>query len=200
MREITLKTSVRHLARELPGILAPLVVTVVAAVLLLRVLNLVPDYWQRLIAGPPPALPVLSERLEFPSLEAAERELRVRIATPSYFPSTLIWPPASIRGQREPARVASLLFLSSDGQQALQVRELFSPGEELPFPIPEPMEVLERRDVPVNGAAGRLLIGRGQGGGQVNQLRWHANGVHLVVTTIYSPEELLRISESIHPE
>ncbi len=200
MAQIGLKSRIAHFARGLPGIIVPIVVTVAAAALLLRLLNAVPDYWQRLVYGPPPARPVLDERLEFSSLQAAERELRVKIAIPGYFPSSLIWPPASIRGQQEPAKVASLLFLSSDGRQALQIREIFSPGEKLPFPIPEPMELLERREVAVNGEAGELLIGRGQGGGPVNQLRWHTDGVHLVATTIYPPEELLRISASIHPE
>ena len=62
------------------------------------------------------------------------------------------------------------------------------------------MEVVERKEVEVDGSTGRLLLGRGQTGQTVNQLRWRANGIHLVVTSIYPPEELLRIAESIHPE
>ncbi len=187
-------------ARELPGIFTPLVVTVIAAVLLLRILNAAPDYWRYLIAGPPPPQATLNESLAFPSLEDAETGLQVKIPTPAYFPSSLAWPPASIRGQLEPIRTVSLLFLSSGGQQALQIREVFSPKEQLPFPIPEPMVVLERKDVTVNGAAGLLLLGQGQGRETVNQLRWRIGGIHLVVTTIYPPQELLRVSESIHPE
>lgn len=200
MMRTTFSTKIVRFARELPGIFTPLVVTVIAAVLLLKTLNVVPDYWHYLIAGPQPPMPALNESLAFPSLEAAEGELQVKIATPTYFPSSLVWPPASIRGQRQPLQVVSLLFLSSDGQQALQIREIFSSGEQLPFPIPEPMVVLERRDVTVNGAAAQLLLGQGQGGGIVNQLRWQVAGLHLVVTTVYPPEELLRIAESIHPE
>ncbi len=197
MVRANVKPKAARFARELPGILAPLLLTVAAAVLLLRLLNAVPEYWERVNTGPLPAQPVLNERLQFPTLEAAEAELRVAIGVPSYFPASLVWPPASIRGQLEPARVVSLLFLSTDGQQALQIREIFSPGEELPFPIPEPIQLLERKEVPVNGSMGQLLLGRSLEGTPVNQLRWRANGVHLVVTTILPPEELLRISESI---
>ncbi|MHB8990769.1 MAG: hypothetical protein ACYC66_03880 [Chloroflexota bacterium] len=200
MRRVTARPKAAPFIRETLGILAPLLFTIAAAVVLLRLLNGVPAQWERLTAGPPPAPPVLNERLQFSSVEEARAELRVPISIPSYFPSSLAWPPASIRGQQEPATVASLLFLSADGQQALQIREVFSSGETLPFPLPEPMELMERREVTVNGAAGQLLLGRGQEGAAVNQLRWRANGVHLVVTTIYPPEELLRIAESIHPE
>ena len=119
------KTRIARLARELPGILGPLLLTVAAAVVALRLLNVAPCYWQQQFAGPPPAQPVLNERLEFPSIEAAEKELQLKTATPTYFPSSLVWPPASIRGQQEPARVISLLFLSTNGQQALQIREVF---------------------------------------------------------------------------
>ncbi len=185
--------------RDLPGLLGPLLVTVVAAAVALRLLNGLPAYLGSLLAPPPPAPLALTERLEYPTIEAAEQELGVRVSTPSYFPSYIRWPPAAIRGQREP-RVVSLRFNSSDGQQVLQIREIFWTSENLPFPVPEPLEVLERREVDVNGAEGRLLVGRGQGTTSVNQLRWRVAGVHLVVTTIYSPEELLRIGRSIHPE
>jgi hypothetical protein len=196
----TFKRKIIRFGRELPGILGPLLLTVAVAVLLLRLLNAAPDYWARLAAGQSPARPVLNEKVEFHSIEEAERELGVKVAIPIYFPSSLIWPPASIRGQQEPARVVSLLFLSADGRQALQIREIFSREEESPLPVPEPIDVLERREVEVNGIGGLLLLGRSQDGGTLNQLRWHTGGVHLVVTTIYPPEELLRISESIHPD
>ncbi|MGE5617812.1 MAG: hypothetical protein ACM3US_00980 [Sphingomonadaceae bacterium] len=200
MRRISAKPRAAHLVGEMLGILAPLLLTVAVAVLALRLLNAVPAHWQRLTGGPPPAPPVLAERLQFSSIEEAEAELGVRALLPAYFPSSLAWPPASVRGQREPARVVSLLFLSADGRQALQIREVFSPEEALPFPLPEPVEVLERRDVAVNGVVGLLLLGRGQDGAAVNQVRWRHGGAHLVVTTIYPPEELLRIAESMHPE
>lgn len=199
MRETPLQTRAIGFARELPGILGPLTFTVLVAVVALRLLNLLPAYWQSLAGGPPPAPPVLDDRIGYPDLETAEADLKVTVLTPRYFPSTLVWPPSSVRGQREPARVVSLLFRTSDGQQALQIREVFSPGEDLPFPVPEPVEIVTRQEVTVNGSPGLLLLGRDQGGAEVNQLRWRISGVHLVVTTIYPPEELLRISESMHP-
>ncbi len=187
-------------ARETFRILAPPLATLVAVAVALRLLNGLPGYIQSITAAPVPPPPALNERLEFPTVEAAESDLGVKVTIPRYFPSYLAWPPASIRGQRDHARVVSLLFRSDSGEQALQIREVYWPEEELPFPIPEPLEVLERRDVDVNGVVGRLLEGRGQGSTPVNQLRWHATGVHLVVTTIYPVEELLRISRSIHVE
>ena len=44
----------------------------------------------------------------------------------------------------------------------------------------------------VGDGSGQLLVGESQAGTPVNQLRWMAEGVHLVVTTIYPPEELLQ--------
>lgn len=180
------------------GIAIPFLLTVVAVALALRLLNGLPAQLQRWIFGPPEPRFVLSERLQYPTIEAAEAELGVKVGIPSYFPSRLVWPPASVRGQREPARVVSLLFRSNDGEQALQIREIFWPGDELPFPVPEPMEVIERRVVEIHGAGGQLLLGRGQDDVPVNQLRWRTRGVHLVVTTVFPPEELLKIGKSIH--
>ena len=119
-------------ARRAAGFLLPLLVTLVVAALSLRLLDALPAYWQAWTTSRS-APPVLAERLEYPTIEEAERGLGVRIALPSYFPSYLRWPPDTIRGQRDPVKVASILFLSSDGRQALQIRELFWPGEEMPL-------------------------------------------------------------------
>ncbi len=188
------------LLRQLPGILVPLALAMAVVAVGLRVLNATPAYVQALVAAPPPAPNVLDERLSFPSIEAAEKELGVRVATPAYFPSYLSWPPSSIRAQREPVKVVSLLFRSSEGQQGLQIRELFWQGETLPFPVPEPLDIAQRKVVDVNGTAGQLLLGSGQGGTTVNQLRWRVGGIHFILTAVFPPEELLRIAESIEPQ
>ena len=188
------------LLRELPGIFGPLLVTVAVVAMALWILNLVPGYVAALLAPTPTPPPSLTERLDYPTIEAAEVDLQVKVVTPVYFPSYLVWPPASIRGQRDYAKVVSLLIRDTSGQQALQLREIFWPGDELPFAVPEPMEVLDRSQVDVNGVQGALLLGRGQGGNPVNQLRWHAGGIHAVLTTILPPEELLRIGRSMHLE
>ncbi len=183
--------------KELPSILLPFAIAVLGAVIALRLLNGVPSYVESLVTGPPLPRNVLDERLSYPTIEAAEKDLGVAVATPAYFPSYLVWPPASVRGQREPAKVVSLLFQSSDGQQGLQIRELFWQGESLPFAVPEPVHVTESRAVDVNGVAGQLLLGTGQDNTPVNQLRWQAGGLHYIVTTIYPPAELLRIARSM---
>ena len=193
------RTATSRLGRELFDIVVPFLLTMAAVALALRLLNSVPAWWVTLMVEPTPVPMALNERLECPSIEAAETDLQVKVSIPRYFPSYLARPPASVRGQREPVKVVSLLFRSQDGQQALQIREIFWPGEDLPFPVPEPVEVLERRDLELDGAAWKLLIGRGQGNQPVNQVRWHADGVHFVVTAIYPPEELMMICQSLHP-
>ncbi len=185
------------LLKQLPSILLPFAIAVAVMVMMLRLLNGVPGYVENLVAAPPLPQNVLDERLSYPSIEAAEKDLGVQVATPAYFPSYLVWPPSSIRGQREPARVVSLLFQSSDGKQGLQIREIFWQGDSLPFAVPEPLNVAERRAVDVDGNAGQLLLGSGQEGTPVNQLRWRTGGVYYVVTTIYPAEELLRIAQSM---
>jgi hypothetical protein len=185
--------------RELPGVLFPFLLTIATIALVLRLLNAVPGYWEGLTTEPVQVPPSLTEHLRYPGIEEMERDLGVSVALPRYFPSYLVWPPDSVRGQREPVPVASLLFASSDGQQALQIRQIFWAGDALPFEVPEPLQLLERRGVEMEGGAGLLLIGQSQAGTPVNQMRWRDGDVHLVVTTIYPEEELLRIARSIHP-
>jgi hypothetical protein len=185
-------------AREIPGILLPFLLTIAAIALTLRLLNAVPGYWEMLTAQPVQVPPSLTEHLRYSSIEEMEGDLGVSVALPSYFPSYLVWPPDSVRGQRDPAPVASLLFVSTEGQQALQIRQVFWSGDELPFEIPEPLQVLERRAVEMEGGTGLLLIGQSQAGAPLNQLRWRNGDVHRVVTTIYSEGELLRIARSMH--
>jgi len=187
----------RSFIRALPGILAPVLFTVLVVALGLRLLNATPAYLVLLRDGPPPPPNILDERLSYPTIEAAEQDLGLRVRTPSYFPSYLVWPPASVRGQRQPAKVVSLLIRSADGQQALQIRQLFWPGDELPFPVPEPAQVVETREVRVDRMPGRLLLGSGQGNTPVNQIRWRMGSVHFVITGVTPPEELLRIAESM---
>ena len=183
--------------RALPGILGPLALTVAVIAVGLRLLNGAPAYMTNLVAGPLPASMVLDERLIYPSVEAAGKDLGVKVHVPAYFPSYLSWPPYSVRGQREPVKVVSFLVRSAEGQQALQVREIFWVGDNLPFQVPEPADLAETRSVEVDGVPAKLLVGTGSDASAVNQLRWHAGGVHFVVTTIYPPEELLRIAGSM---
>ncbi len=149
--------------RALPGILGPLAFTIVIMALGLRLLDVAPGYATSLVAGPPPPPNVLDEKLAYSSIEAAEKDLGVQVLVPYYFPSYLSWPPSSVRGQREPAKVVSLLVRSADGQQALQIREIFWRGGQLPFPIPEPAEVTETRDVDLDGCRRSCCWGRGRG-------------------------------------
>lgn len=185
------------LLRQVLGIIAPLAGTVLVMAVALRLLNGVPAFVENLVAGPPPPQNALDERLSYPSIEAAEKELGVKVSLPSYFPSYLMWPPSSVRGQKQPARVVSILFQSSTGQQGLQIREIFWQGYDLPFPVPEPLDVVQRADVDVDGVAGQLLAGSGQDSMPVNQLRWHFGGIHYILTTIYPPDELLKIARSM---
>lgn len=188
----------RAFVSALPGIVLPLAFAVVVVAIGLRLLNAVPAYVTYLTAGPAPVPTVLDERLSYPTIEAAEKDLGVKVWAPYYFPSYLSWPPVSIRGQREPAKVVSLLVRSTDGQQALQIREIFWQGNELPFSVPEPVQVTERRDVDVEGTPAKLLLGTGEGGTVVNQLRWRSGGVYFILTSVQPPEELLRMAGSMN--
>ncbi|HEX9017525.1 MAG TPA: hypothetical protein VF960_16140 [Chloroflexota bacterium] len=184
--------------KALTGIIWPFVLAVAVIAIGLRLLNGVPGYVAYLTAGPTPVPNVLDERLSFPSVEAAQKDLGVKVWVPFYFPSYLSWPPATVRGQREPVKVVSLLVLSTEREQALQVREVFWPGDDLPFGVPEPAQVAERRDVDIDGVAAKLLLGSGEGGTVVNQLRWRSGGVHFILTSVMPPEELLRMAGSMN--
>ncbi|MCL5074618.1 MAG: DUF4367 domain-containing protein [Chloroflexi bacterium] len=93
--------------------------------------------------------------------------------------------------------MVSLLFRSADWRQGLLIHEIITTSADPPPTVPEPVTILERTTITINGQEGTLLTGKGDDGTPCNQLRWRAADRYLILTTIYPPEELLKVARSM---
>ncbi len=169
--------------------LLPLLLVVAVVAVALRLLNLVPAH-----------IKAQTEAREYATVEQVESALGIKVILPAYFPDYLSWPAYQITVRRRPAIDIRLHFLSRDGsREALSISEILWPWEDVPPPvaIAEPGKVLQRTSIQVDGARGTLLVGQGADGGNLNQLRWQQGDRYIVVTTIHSLPELVRIAGSM---
>ncbi|MBM2831254.1 MAG: hypothetical protein HW414_306 [Dehalococcoidia bacterium] len=175
--------------KEAPGILLPPALLMGFAALLFHLLNLVPASLQ-------PA-----QARTYESIEAAERALGVKISVPAYFPDYLRWPPTRIALQRKPTLMLSLVFSAADGAEGvLSIHQVFSPaGEKYYREAAKPEVLLGELTVPLDGREATLIIGKGAGGAPFNQVHWRKGDRYLIITTLYPPEELLKIAGSMKP-
>ncbi|MFH1141910.1 MAG: hypothetical protein V1724_09710 [Chloroflexota bacterium] len=173
--------------KELPRMVLPLLIVVAAIAVALRLLNLVPAHIKAQTAVK-----------EYATVEQVEAALGTRVILPAYFPDYLSWPAYRITVQRRPALDIWLHFLSRDGsREALSIRQIVWPEGTPPVAIAEPDEVLQRTSIEVDSARGTLLVGQAADGSNLNQLRWRQGDRYIVVTTVHSLAELLRIASSM---
>lgn len=137
---------------------------------------------------------------EYATIEEAEARVGFRIAVPAYFPIYLSWPPAKILGQREPAPMSQMLFLSSDGRtEALSISQALYPGDDLRLSSPWGEEVEQEMPIVIGDSQGTLTVGRRADGRLINGARWRAKGFYFLVVTIQPVQELLTLARSVHP-
>lgn len=190
-----MKTGAFGLVAEIKTILVPLLAVTMIVALGLKLLDYLPSQIERLRAS-------MAERsaasrvLRFDSLEAAERQLRLEIPVPIYFPDYLEWPAASVYAQREPATV-TIVFRSADLREGLTMRQALAPGPEPLFP--EPFVTLSRSEVQLDmRTTGVLVEGMDNDGAPRNQLYWSIRDRHIALMTPFSAPELLRMAQSTH--
>ncbi|MFH1651869.1 MAG: hypothetical protein ABID87_07220 [Chloroflexota bacterium] len=173
--------------KEVPRlILAPALVAGVAA-LALYWLGMVPDYLQPPENGP----------RDYDSIAAAEADLGMSIALPTYFPSYLAYPPTVIRGQREPVRSVQMTFVGEYGSApALTITQ--TEGEAgAPVTLPGMESVGSRTTIIIGEGEGTLITGTGKGGQPLTGAYWRADGFLFTVVTTRSERELLTIIRSM---
>jgi hypothetical protein len=174
--------------KEVPGLMAaPLMVGIMA--LVLYVLGSIPS-----------AIQSPTGIREYRTIEEAESGIGIDIVLPAYFPNYLSWPPALIEGQIDPFSMAQVWFFSSDrSAETLMIYQIVSDSEDLPVALPWSDTVIEEIPVSINSSEGFLITGRGPDNRILNGVYWVKDGVHFVVVTTHSAQELLRIANSMHP-
>ncbi len=159
-----------------------------AVALALSLLGSVPDRIGTSIHGP----------REYASIEEAEVDLGFRIAVPSYYPSYLSWPPAEIRGQREPHPWVQVLFVSRYSRASTMViSQTALDGEDQQISLPWVETVLEKTPVSIDGNEGFMVSARGADGQPLNGAYWKAGDFRFAVVTGRSTRELLTIARSM---
>jgi hypothetical protein len=175
--------------KELPGMVLPPALLMGFMALSFYLLNLVPPSLQA------------EQVKDYESVEAAERALGIEISLPAYFPDYLAWPPARITLHRTPLLMFSLRFSAADGtEEALSIHQIFSTNkDEHSQAVAKPGVLLGEIPVVIEESQGVLIIGKGEGGIPFNQVRWSKADRYLIVSTLYPPEELLKIARSMKP-
>lgn len=145
-----------------PAPLVSLAALLVAFAALLRAGDRLPGW----IAGVPPGIRVHA------TLADAERAAGRRLALPSYFPSTLAWPPSAIRSTAPP-RALAVAFDGADGRasrllvcDALDLRSGCAP------PLVDPVTPMESREVDLGGVTAHLRRVLDPAGRQLTDIAW----------------------------
>jgi hypothetical protein len=172
-----------RLAELVQSVTAPLVVTLAAAALLSAL-----DSLPSLIAGEPRGLGRAS------TVEEVERALRTRLVLPSYFPSTLAWPPRRIRYRVGRPGAVALTIDDRDGKPRLLLAETTGPGPIPPQLVP-PSEALSRSPVavgPLRGILSRVV----DDGNMAFEVTFELDGRRVLLRSRGSLDELLRMAKS----
>jgi len=132
------------------------------------------------------------------SVEEAERFLGGRLASPSYFPSRLGWPPAEVRVAGGRGGAASFTFRPRRGEgSTVQLLQATTQGAAIPPPLLAVTRELSASRTTVGprpATLARVLVD----GTTWDELRWERDGRAMVLRTQGEVEELLRMARSAH--
>ncbi len=178
----------RGSAQEAARMLAALAWVVMATVLSLGALGALPGW----MAGES------RDVRRVASVEEAEQRVGARLASPSYFPSRLAWPPAEVRIAGGRGGAAALTFRARPGQGAdVQLLQATTPGVPIPPALLEVSRELSASRATVGprpATLARVLVD----GTTWEELRWERDGRAMVLRTRGEVDELLRMARSAH--
>ena len=171
------------LAEALRATLALVTVVAVAAALLAAL-----DGVPALITGEPRDLRRAG------TVDEVERRLRTRLVVPSFFPSSLAWPPGRVSWVAGPPGAVALSVAGRDGAPRLLIAQTLGPGSIPQSLVPE-ADVLERTPVAVGTAPGTLsrVV---EDGVMAWQVTWVQGGRTLLLRSRGTLDELLRMARS----
>jgi hypothetical protein len=128
------------------------------------------------------------------SVAEVEARLQARLVVPAYFPSSLAWPPASLRWVAGPPGAAAFTVNDRAGHARLLVAQTVREGE-IPAALVPEAEPLDRAVVAVGPAQG-VLSRVVEDGTVLWQLTWSYRGRSLLLRSHGSVDELLRMARS----
>jgi YD repeat-containing protein len=128
------------------------------------------------------------------TVDEAERRLHARLLIPYYFPDTHAWPPRRIRFVAGSPGAAALEVGPRRDGAPLLIAQTVAPGE-LPARLVAPATELDRSEVAVGAARGRLarVIDEGE---VAWQLTWKQQGRTVLIRSRGPVEELIRMARS----
>jgi len=132
------------------------------------------------------------------SLEVAARWVGAGLASPSYFPERLAWPPAEVRVAGGRGGAVALVFRAQPGKGSdVQLLQATTPGAAIPAALLAVTRELStsRTRVGVRPATlARVLVD----GAAWEELRWERDGRAMVLRTRGDVDEALRMAHSTH--
>lgn len=132
------------------------------------------------------------------SVEEAERALGVRLASPSFYPARLAWPPAEVRVAGGRGGAASFAFRPADpAGPAVQLLQATTPGAPIPpalLAVTRELSASRTTVGPRPATLARVLVD----GATWDELRWERDGRAMVLRTQGEVDELLRMARSAH--
>lgn len=157
-----------------------------AVVATLRVLNWIPGALE----------PGLMAR--YASIEDAAATLGLReVYVPSYFPESLVWPPAEVMAQSRPYPAVVMRFARArDGQTGLVISQAMSADFEPELQV-RIRAVREIVPIDLGGRQAQLEAGSCEDGSVCSRIRWDEGEVRIVLTMQAPPAELVRIARSM---
>ncbi len=128
------------------------------------------------------------------------RNLKIpRVYVPAYFPEYITWPPAEIFAQRRPFVLVMMHFTHRDSKSF--ALSFFQVDSRAVFEPPYKSDVLYvRKESPVmiNGRPGTLVIAVCSGRERCNRVSWEEGIYRITLIADDTPEQLIRMAESIY--
>lgn len=125
---------------------------------------------------------------------------RRRLALPAYFPSSLRWPPQSVRVWPV-SRVVVLGLAARPGEPvAMELAQAVDEGQPVPREALAPLVPLATREVTLGGAPATLTRGLGAEGAAWVELAWTLGGRAVVLRSRGSEEQALKMAASLRVE
>lgn len=162
------------------------VLAVAAVVLSLKILDWLPGLFQKDMMS------------RYGTLEEVEAKLNLRnLHVPSYFPQTIMWPPADILAQAKPYPAVVMIFNAAGKREvALVISQAASDSFAAPPLIP--LEQITRTvTYDMKGKTARLEVGACKDNVPCSRISWTDAGDRITLAMKAPPFELVRIAESM---
>jgi len=133
------------------------------------------------------------------SIEEVKSRLNIKdIFIPTYFPQNLNWPPSEILAQTKPFTAIIMEFRSVDRRDTVMI--IAQASSDTAFMTDKKIKILqikERVSYPLKGRDAKLEVGLCKGNEPCSQISWIEGGYRMNVIMKSSPQELIRIVDSM---